>query len=58
MSAGARGGRGQSILETTILLVVVTAALLVFFSFIRASVASRVKAGADTFGHGLLHDGK
>jgi hypothetical protein len=48
---------GQSILETAILMVAVTMALVVFFGFIRASVASRVKLGADTFGHGLLNDG-
>ena len=44
-------------LETAVLLVVVVGALLVFFTFIRASVASRAKGGADTFGHGLLHNG-
>ena len=48
---------GQSMLELAVLLVVVTGALLVFFTFIRASVASRVKVGADSFGHGLLHNG-
>ena len=49
--------RGQSILETTVLLAAVTAALVIFFSFIRSSVASRIKLGSDTFGHGLLHNG-
>jgi hypothetical protein len=44
-------------IETAVLLMVVVGALVVFFTFIRASVASRVKAGADTFGHGLLHNG-
>ena len=44
-------------LEATILLLVVASALVTFFTFIRASVASRVKVGADTFGHGLLHNG-
>ena len=48
---------GQSMVETAVLLVAVTAALVVFFTFIRASVASRVKLSADTFGHGLLHNG-
>ena len=48
---------GQSILETTVLLVMVAGALVFFFTFIRASVASRVKVGADSFGHGLLHNG-
>jgi len=43
--------------ETTVLLLAVVAALVMFFSFIRASVAGRLKAGADSFGHGLLHDG-
>ena len=44
-------------LETALLLAVVVGALVVFFTFIRASVASRVKVGSDTFGHGLLHNG-
>lgn len=48
---------GQSMIETAVLLMVVVGALVVFFTFIRASVASRVKVGADTFGHGLLHNG-
>lgn len=47
---------GQSMLETTLLLVGVVAALVLFFSFIRASVASRIKTGSDTFGHGLLYE--
>ena len=44
-------------LETALLLAVVVGALVVFFTFIRSSVASRVKVGADSFGHGLLHNG-
>ena len=39
------------------LLLVVVAALVLFFSFIRAAVSGRLKAGADTFGHGMLHNG-
>ena len=50
--------RGQSMLEMTVLLVVVTLALVSFFSFIRSAVSSRVKSGADTFGYGLQHDGR
>lgn len=50
--------RGQSILETAVLLAAVAGALMIFFSFIRASVASRLKVGADSYGHGLLHDGR
>ena len=49
--------RGQSTVETALLLLVVVAALVLFFSFIRAAVAGRIKAGSDTFGHGLLHSG-
>lgn len=52
------GRHGQSMVETMLLLAVIAAALTVFFSFIRAAVSSRVKVGADTFGHGLLHNGK
>ena len=47
----------QSTIEMTLLLTVVAVALTTFFSFIRASVSSRLKVGADTFGHGLLHNG-
>ena len=49
--------RGQSMLETAFLLGMIAIALVTFFSFIRNAVSSRVKAGADTFGHGLLHNG-
>ena len=49
--------RGQSIIETAVLLSLAAAALLVFFSFVRNAVSSRLKSGADTFGHGLLHNG-
>ena len=48
---------GQSMMETAVLTAAVVAALLVMFSFIRASVASRIKSGSDTFGHGLLNNG-
>lgn len=49
--------RGQSTVETALLLLAVVTALVVFFSFIRNAVSSRIKLGADTFGHGLLHNG-
>ena len=49
--------RGQSTLETVLLLGLVSLALVTFATFIRASVASRIKAGVDTFGHGLLFNG-
>jgi len=49
---------GQSTVETALLFLAITVALVVFFSFIRSAVSARLKAGADTFGHGLLHDGK
>ncbi len=42
-------------LETTLLILGVTVALVVFFSFVRNSVAFRLKTGADTFGHGMLY---
>lgn len=48
--------RGQSTVEAALLLGAVAVALVVFFSFIRASVASRAKGGADTFGHGMLYE--
>ena len=48
---------GQSALEMLLLLLIVAAALVTFFTFIRNSVASRIKTGADTFGHGMLHNG-
>lgn len=50
-----RARRGQSMLEAAILFGAVVAALLVFHTFIKTSVASRLKSGADTFGHGLLY---
>ena len=49
--------RGQSMVEMTLLFFVVAVALVTFFSFIRSAVSSRIKTGADTFGHGMLHDG-
>ena len=52
-----RTTRGQSFIETAMLLGIVTVALVVFFSFIRNAVSSRVKIGADTFGHGVLPHG-
>lgn len=57
--AGRRGvTKGQATIETAVLVGAIAASLLVFFSFLRASVASRIKVGADAFGHGLLCDGK
>ena len=43
--------------EAMLLILAVAAALVIFFSFIRASVSGRLKGGADAFGHLLLHDG-
>ena len=48
--------RAQSTVEMTILLLAVTVALVVFFPLIRATVSSRLKAGGDAFGHGLLYE--
>ena len=47
--------RAQSTLEITVLLMVVAAALVVFFSLLRNTVSSRLKAGGEAFGHGLLY---
>ncbi len=49
--------RGQSMIETAVLIAVVMGALVVLFSYIRDAVSSRVKVGSDSFGHGLLHNG-
>ena len=49
--------KGQSLVETALLLCVVATVLLVFFTFIRSAVSSRIKIGSDAFGHGLLHNG-
>ena len=51
------GSRGQSTLETAVLIAVVMGALMVMFSYIRDAVSSRVKVGSDSFGHGLLNSG-
>jgi hypothetical protein len=45
-------------IETAMLIGMVGIALVVFFTFIRGAVSTRLKAGADTFGHGLLHNGQ
>jgi Flp pilus assembly pilin Flp len=44
--------------EVGLVLLLVAVALFAMFTFIRNSVSSRVKAGADTFGHGLLYNGQ
>jgi hypothetical protein len=44
-------------METAFLFSLVGIALVVFFTFIRSAVSSRIKIGVDTFGHGLLHPG-
>ncbi len=43
---------GQSIIEGILLFAAIVSALVFFASFIRSSVAFRVKQGADSFGHG------
>jgi hypothetical protein len=45
---------GQSVVEYSILIVVTALALTLIFSFLRAAMSHRVKAGADAFGHGLI----
>ena len=55
--ANTRGAApGQVLVEQMLLLVLVVAALVTFYSFTRAAISSRVKAGSDMFGHGLLYD--
>ncbi len=46
---------GQSILESAVVIGAIVAALVVFFTFIRAAVSTRLKLGSDTFGHGMLY---
>ena len=55
MAAGRRPG--QSAVEGVLLITTIAAALFLFFSFIRNSVSSRVRLGADTFGRGMLYGG-
>lgn len=50
------GLRGQSTIEQALVFLAIGAALLIFFQFLRTSVSTRFKGGADTFGHGLLYD--
>ncbi len=52
-----RAERGQTMVEKLLLFTVVAAALVAMFTYVQSSVASRMKNGADAFGHGLLHDG-
>ncbi len=52
-----RGKSGSTMVESALLILGTTIALVVFFSFIRNAVSSRLKGGADAFGHGMLHDG-
>ncbi len=52
-----RYAQGQSTIEYAVMVGVIVASLVVFFSYIRSSVAYRIKVGADAFGHGLLCDG-
>jgi len=49
-----RHRQGQSIIEYSILMGIVALSLSLFFTFIRAATAHRLKGGADTFGHGLI----
>ena len=42
-------------IEAALLFLAVAVSLTVLFSFIRAAISSRIKGGADTFGHGMLH---
>ena len=54
---GKRPERSQSSIEQAILIVAVATALGIFFTFVRGSVSSRIKLGADGLGHGLLYGG-
>ena len=51
-----RGEAGQSMVESALLFITVVSALVMFFSFMKASVAFRLKSGADAFGQGMLYD--
>ncbi len=60
MSSGRRilqGREGSSMVESALLFLMLVAALVTFFSFIRSAISSRMKMGADSFGHGMLHNG-
>ncbi len=57
MAVSHRRITGQATVETALLFLGVTTALVLFFSFVRASVSGRIKAGMDAFGFGLQCDG-
>jgi hypothetical protein len=46
---------GQSSIEQTILIVMVAAALVSMFAYIRSAVSHRMKSGADGIGQGLQY---
>lgn len=43
---------GHSVLENTLLIIVVVAALLAMFKFLQAGAQGRIRQAADTFGGG------
>jgi Flp pilus assembly pilin Flp len=51
-----RTRRAQSAVEIAVLLAAVAAALIAMYTFIRSSASSRVKVGADVWGHGMNLD--
>lgn len=50
-----RKSRGLSIVECAILFVLVIAAMVSMFSFIRSAVSHRMKTGVDGISQGMLH---
>jgi hypothetical protein len=47
--------RGQSLLESILLIAVATAALWAMFAFVQGAIQEHMKGGADGIGHGLLY---
>jgi len=47
--------RGQAAIELAILIAAGAVAAGVLLGFLKGAVSSRMKSGADTFGHGLLY---
>ena len=49
------GRRGQSSIESAILIVMAAAALVGMFAYIRSALSHRMKSGADGIGQGLRY---
>ncbi len=57
LSCFKRRPTGQSTIELAVMTLGIVTALVIFFSYLRSSVAYRIKVGSDAFGHGLLCNG-